>query len=208
MTDSLIGLIEKALQNGLPGAPAQALMAPSVSPPGKMDFDTSNPRSSGVMILLFPTEEGISTVFIHRTHWGPHGGQISFPGGKKEPADADLVATAYRESEEEIGINPNRIRTIGLLTPLYVPYSNYHIQPVVAYTGSQPSFIPDNKEVESILIVTLDRLFHPDNRKTMILKRLGMKITAPYYDAGGHNVWGATAMIMSEFEVVLTSCIS
>ena len=208
MTDSLIGLIEKALQNGLPGAAAQALMAPSLRPPGKMDFDTSNPRSSGVMILLFPTEEGISTAFIHRTHWGPHGGQISLPGGKKEPADADLVATAYRESEEEIGIRPDRVRTIGLLTPLYVPYSNYHIQPVVACTGTQPSFVPDKKEVESILIAPLDKLFHPDNRKTMILKRLGLEITAPYYDADGHNVWGATAMIMSEFEVVLTSCIS
>ncbi|MFH0760412.1 MAG: CoA pyrophosphatase [Bacteroidota bacterium] len=208
MTDKLIGLIEKALQNGLPGASAQGLMAPSLRPPERMDFDTSDPRSSGVMILLFPTEEGISTIFIHRTHWGPHGGQISLPGGKKEPADADLVATAYRESEEEVGIIPGRVRTIGLLTPLYVPYSNYHIQPVVGYSGTQPSFVPDKKEVETILIVPLGKLFHRDNRKTMILKRLDMEIEAPYYNADGYRVWGATAMIMSEFEAVLTSCIS
>jgi 8-oxo-dGTP pyrophosphatase MutT (NUDIX family) len=208
MTDNLICQIGKALQNGLPGAEAQALMAPSLRPPERLDFDTSNPRSSGVMILLFPSNEGISTVFIHRTHWGPHGGQISFPGGKQEPADSDLVVTACRESEEEIGISPNRIRVIGLLTPLYVPYSNYHIQPVVASTGPNPLFIPDNKEVESILIVPLNKLFHPVNRKSMVLTRPGLEITAPYYDADGYRVWGATAMIMSEFEVVLTSCIS
>lgn len=208
MTDSVIGLIEQALQNGLPGAAAQELMAPSLRPPEHLNFDTSNPRSSGVMILLFPAEEGLSTVFIHRTHWGPHGGQISLPGGKMEPTDADLVATAFRESEEEIGIRPDQVRTLGLLTPLYVPYSNYHIQPVVTYTGTQPSFVPDTKEVESILTAPLEKLFHPDNRKTMIIKRLGIEISAPYYNTGGYRVWGATAMIISEFEVVLTSCIS
>jgi 8-oxo-dGTP pyrophosphatase MutT (NUDIX family) len=198
----------ECLKQDLPGEPAQLLMAPSVRPPGIPGFDGSNPRSSGVMILLFPGNEGLSTVFILRTPGGPHGSQISLPGGKQEPSDHDLADTALRETFEEIGVDPMDINQIGRLTPLYVPHSNYVIQPVIGYCSYQPAFIPDQKEVAGVIIAPLKQLFYPDNRKTMLLHRAGADIVAPYYDMDGHRIWGATAMIMSEFERIFTSCIS
>lgn len=196
------------LKKELPGQPAQALMAPSIRPPGLANFDGSNPRSSGVMILLFPADEGISTVFILRTQGGPHGGQISLPGGKQENSDANLTETARRETFEEIGVEPASIKDIGILTPLYVPHSNFIIQPAIGYIGFYPDFIPDHKEVAGVIVTPLKELFSPDNRRSMILNRAGPEITAPYYEASGHRIWGATAMIISEFERVFISCIS
>jgi len=200
--------LQECLKKALPGASAQELMAPSVRPPGLAQFDGSNPQSSGVMILLFPADPGVSTVFILRTPGGPHGGQISLPGGKQENSDANLIETAKRETFEEIGIDPGFIKEIGLLSPLYVPHSNFIIQPVIGWVGYHPVFIPDQKEVAGVIITPLKQLFNPDNRKTMILHRSGAEITAPYYEASGHRIWGATAMIISEFERVFTSCIS
>jgi 8-oxo-dGTP pyrophosphatase MutT (NUDIX family) len=208
MINSLMDHLSQCLKKELPGQSAQELMAPSVRPPGMDQFDGSNPRSSGVMILLFPAADGLSIVFIHRTPGGPHGGQISLPGGKAEKSDPDLFYTAKRETFEEVGVNPELIKVVGKLTPLYVPHSNYIIQPVIGYVESQPEFICDEKEVNGVIITPLKNLFNPENRKTMVLKRSDMEITAPYYDASGYQIWGATAMIMSEFEQIFTSCIS
>lgn len=207
MINDQINQLQDCLRKDLPGATAQQMMAPSIRPPGLAHFDGSDPQSSGVMILLFPSGRGMSTVFIVRTPGGPHGGQISLPGGKMERSDKDLSQTARRETFEEIGVDQDAIREIGMLTPLYVPHSNYIIQPVVGYVGYYPDFSPDEKEVAGIIVSPLMELFSPDNRKTMILHRSGAEINAPYYAAGGHRIWGATAMIMSEFERVFTSCI-
>lgn len=208
MTNRQISQLGECLKKDLPGQEAQKLMAPSIRPPGLSGFDGSNPRSSGVMILLFPGQDGVSTVFIRRTEGGPHGGQISLPGGKQENSDADLSHTARRETFEEIGVNPELIAEIGKLTPLYVPHSNFIIQPVIGYVGFQPEFIPDQKEVAGVIEISIHELFHPENKKTMILHRMGAEIVAPYYEARGHRIWGATAMIISEFERVFISCIS
>ncbi len=205
MTDIGIEDLRTALLRPLPGRSAQELMAPSLRPAGKITHDGSEPRASGVLILLFPGLKGLSTVFIERSQWGPHGGQISLPGGKKEDQDPDIVCTALRETSEEIGIVTSGIEMMGLLTTLFVPHSNYLIQPVVGYLWSQPVFKPDLHEVESVVVVGLSDLFDPVNRKTMIIRRPDVDISAPYYDADGHHVWGATAMIISELEVVLTS---
>jgi 8-oxo-dGTP pyrophosphatase MutT (NUDIX family) len=208
MIDSRINRLRDCLSGILPGRKAQELMAPSVRPAGEARYDGSDPMESGVMILLFPSPEGLSTVFIHRTPGGPHGGQISLPGGRSEKSDLNLVETAIRETHEEIGVDPSGIVALGCLTPLYVPHSNYVIQPVAGYLRYEPVFNPDGNEVEEVIPVSLDRLFDPGNHKTMILRREGFEIAAPYYEACGYRIWGATAMIMSEFERIFTSCIS
>ena len=208
MISSEMHRLRDCFKKELPGSRAQGLMAPSIRPPGLAQYDGSNPRSSGVMILLFPSEQGISTVFIVRTPGGPHGGQISLPGGKQEKTDADLRETARRETFEEIGVHPELITEIGQLTPLYVPHSNFIIQPVVGFTGHYPDFVPDAKEVESVLVTPLHELFNQENHKSMTFHRAGVEILAPYYEIGGHRIWGATAMIISEFEQIFISCIS
>jgi len=208
MTKNLIGMLQERLTGELPGKESQVLMAPSIRPAGSDTYDGSSPQHSGVMLLLFPDGEGLSTVFMLRSNGGPHGGQISLPGGKQEPGDATLIETAKRETFEEIGVEMSQVKVIGLLTPLYVPHSNYSILPVVGYLDHRPEFFPDCKEVAGIIVVSLAQLFDPANRKTMVLNHSTAAITAPYYDACDHPVWGATAMIISEFEQVLISCIS
>lgn len=205
MTESHIPGIKKALGGKLPGREAQYRMAPLLRPPGNINYDGSRSKPSGVLVLLFPGDDGLSTAFIERTQGGPHGGQISLPGGKREKGDPDLTFTALREASEEIGINPGNVELLGLLTPLYVPHSNYCIQPVIGYHKGKPDFSVNPVEVDEIVIVSLKSLFSPENKKTMTYRRAGTLIEAPYYDANGHTVWGATAMIISEFEVLITS---
>jgi 8-oxo-dGTP pyrophosphatase MutT (NUDIX family) len=208
MTFEMISQIEECLKKELPGPVAQSLMAPSIRPPGIENFDGSSPRSSGVMILLFPGDHGLNTVFILRTQGGMHGGQISLPGGKQEPTDIDLAETAKRETFEEIGVDPRKIEVIGELTPLYVPHSNFIIQPVIGYVSEFPRFVMEQREVCAIIQTSIADLFDPKNRKSMVLDKSGVEITAPYYDVEGHRIWGATAMIISEFERLVISCIS
>lgn len=208
MINFLIARLGDCLSKDLPGARAQNLMAPSVRPPGLDKFDGTNPLSSGVMILLFPADEGISTVFIKRTQGGAHSGQIALPGGKQEYSDQNLLHTAKRETFEEIGVKADLIRDIGVLTPLYVPHSNFVIQPVIGFVTFYPVFELQKEEVAEVIVVPIRQLFNPVNRKTMSFHHQGTEIIAPYYDTYGHQIWGATAMIISEFEVVFTSCIS
>lgn len=208
MIDGIIFRLRHAMEGPLPGRQAQLRMAPSLRPPGQAGYDGSSFKPSGVLILLFPGAGGLSTIFIERSQQGPHGGQVSLPGGKQENGDPDLVATAIREAEEEIGINADDITVLGKLTPLYVPHSNYCIQPVVAYAETEPRFRMNGEEVDELVIAALDRLFSLESRKTMIYRHNGMEIEAPYYDASGHCVWGATAMIISELEELITSCTS
>lgn len=208
MIKEIAKLLMDAMTVGLPGRSAQVRMAPSLRPPGESHFDGSSFKPSGVLILLFPGRDGVSTIFIERSKQGPHGGQVSLPGGKQEPGDADLVHTAIREAVEEIGIDRNELNIIGKLTPLYVPHSNYCIQPIIAWTEREPVFRINHDEVEELVVVSIDQLFRPENRKTMVLNQNGTEITAPFYDASGHCVWGATAMIISELEDIFTSCIS
>jgi 8-oxo-dGTP pyrophosphatase MutT (NUDIX family) len=208
MINGVIANLQKAIGGNLPGREAQLRMSPSLRPPGQINFDGSAFKPSGVLILLFPGQKGLSTIFIERSQLGPHGGQVSLPGGKQEAGDPDLVHTAIREAEEEIGVDGSALTIIGKLTPLYVPHSNYCIQPVVAWSPQEPQLRINGDEVDELVIVSLDQLFSVENRKTMCLTHNGTVITAPYYDAAGHCVWGATAMIISELEELIISCAS
>ena len=203
MIDNFISKLEKELLKGLPGKSAQERMSPTVRFTGFMLPDKTKAKSSGVLILLYPKNSGVATVFIERTAFGPHGGQISLPGGKKEKNDSSLIATALRETSEELGIDVSSIHVLGELSSLYVPNSNFNIFPVVAYQDIIPKMSKEDKEVKSIIEIGLSELFHPDNKGVKSFIKSGYNIEAPYYNANGHVIWGATAMIMSELEVVL-----
>ncbi len=111
--------------------------------------------------------------------------------------------TALRETEEEIGVNSQRIRIIGKLTELYIPPSNYVVFPYVGYLDEIPDFIRDPKEVEAIIEVALSKLMNADNRKERNILVRGMEILAPCYIIDDVTIWGATAMILSEFREVV-----
>ena len=135
---------------------------------------------------------------------GVHSGQIAFPGGKKEKSDFDLVQTALRETEEEIGVNHNSINIIGKLTRLYIPPSNFDVQPVVAYTESIPEFVLEKNEVDSILEINIEDFLNSKNiMHKKVLSRNNLRLRVICYFIQNKIIWGASAMILSEFIEVL-----
>jgi 8-oxo-dGTP pyrophosphatase MutT (NUDIX family) len=162
---------------------------------------------SSVLILLYPgfQETEISIVLIQRPSYeGVHGGQISLPGGRSEESDIDLRETALREAKEEIGIDPDKIITIGALTELYIPPSNYLVLPFLGYASERPVFVPDPKEVAGIIEIKLTDLMNESNtRYKNIYVRPGLSVYGPCFEIDNHTIWGATAMILSELKEIL-----
>jgi 8-oxo-dGTP pyrophosphatase MutT (NUDIX family) len=160
------------------------------------------PRQSAVLMLLMPFPEEIHTLFIRRPDYeGVHSGQISFPGGKKEETDSDLMATALRETSEEIGLEPESIEVLGTLSEIYIPPSHFLVQPYVGWLNHPAEFRPDTREVSEILIEPLQRLFAPDNitETRIYIPTFKAWIQAPSMNIQGHTLWGATAMMVHEF---------
>lgn len=193
------------LQESLPGEEVQFQMAPIT----RQRITTTlteqyQPVKSAVLILLFPVEKNIHTLFIHRTEYnGVHSAQVAFPGGKFDETDIDLEQTALREAHEEIGINPKQVKIIGKLTDIYITPSNYLVSPFIGFLNGMPKFVMNTHEVQQI--ITTD-LFHLNNAKIrsekIITHSNGDKIKTPYYEIEGLTVWGATAMMISELNVV------
>jgi 8-oxo-dGTP pyrophosphatase MutT (NUDIX family) len=164
-----------------------------------------NATPSSVLLLLYPADGEISTVFIQRPEYdGIHSGQIALPGGKAEIADHDPAFTALREAREEIGIDPEKVTIIGKLTDLYIPPSNYLVSPFIAFSPERPVFTIDPEEVKKTLEVRIADLVSGQNiREERIRIREGFEITAPAYVIKGEIIWGATAMMIAEFCEIL-----
>lgn len=190
-------LLKEEFKRELPGEMAQAKMAPKV----RQDLKTPpKRRNAGVLILLYPKNNELYVVFIKRSEYdGVHSGQISLPGGKFEPGDRILKNTALRESNEEIGIDPEKTNILGKLTPLHIPVSNFYVIPFVGFYNSTPEFKPDPNEVEKIIEIKLSNLLDPKNCALQEFHYGDLAFTAPIYKSKELVIWGATAMILSEF---------
>lgn len=190
------------MRGALPGVEAQYRMAP----PGRRNHDQPDhsTRDAAVMITLYPRNNQWHVVFIERARSNKqdrHRGQISLPGGKKDPGDQSYADTALRETQEEVGIPASRIRLLGQLSELFIPVSNFYVYPFIGYLDETPKFVRQAEEVESILEVSLDAFTRQQpGKKTRIQLSNGMLLAdVPYFDLNGRMLWGATAMIMSEF---------
>jgi 8-oxo-dGTP pyrophosphatase MutT (NUDIX family) len=198
-------LLRQELHKDLPGTEVQWEMASSdrmirnfPRTPGK------DARAASVLILLYPLKGSVYTVFMQRPDYnGVHGGQISFPGGKQEPSDKDYIHTALREAQEETGADPEQIRVIGILTPLFIPVSNTIVTPVVAWTDKKPSFSHQEEEVVFLFDADIRRFFDPSIIKTKPLQIENMTINVKYFDYEGNVIWGATSMILHELLVII-----
>ncbi len=137
-----------------------------------------------------------------------HSGQVSFPGGRFENTDRDYLATALREADEEVGIKQQSVHILGALTPLYIPVSNFNVHPFLAYSTTQPSYTLSDDEVSYVLEVPLSELFNGTNKiKTVVTSPASPGVTYnvnAYQPSPDTIIWGATAMILSEIEQVLT----
>lgn len=193
--------------NSLPGEAAHMKMAPNsrVRTSQAKEYTGFDPKLSAVMILLYPKNGIWHNALIQRpTYPGVHSAQMSFPGGKQEASDRDFAHTALRETEEEIGVPQNQISLLTELTEVYIPPSNFLVKPFVGVTDDQPNFVKQASEVSEIVEYPIAQLLNADVIKEKdIVFSSGFKIKTPYFDINGKVVWGATAIMLSEFREIL-----
>jgi 8-oxo-dGTP pyrophosphatase MutT (NUDIX family) len=161
---------------------------------------------AAVLMLLLGRPEGLSVLFTRRTpELKRHAGQIAFPGGRLEPGDADVVACALRETEEEIGLPRHTVSVLGRLDP-YLTITGYEVTPVVGTAAPPSAFAPDPTEVAEIFEVPLAFLLDPANHRRE--RRIVDGLTRAYYAVpyGERYIWGATAgMILNLYDVLSAS---
>ena len=158
---------------------------------------------SSVLMLIFPDNGVLHTCLISRpATMRNHGGQIAFPGGRYEPSAKSLIHTALRESYEEIGLNDNQLEIIGALTPIYVQVSNFTINPFIGWCESLPGFEIDKREVDELYIIPVEKLMHPTSGLSKEVVTTRGTFDAPGFYIDPVFIWGATAMILSEFKEI------
>lgn len=154
------------------------------------------------MILIFPAaDDRLHTALTLRaTGLRGHSGQVSFPGGRHEPQDESLRATALRETCEEIGVCHEGLSLLGQFPPLYIPASHHQVTPIIASSDELPVFAPNPAEVSAVFSFALSDLLKPRFKSVERRRIRGVDVRAPYYAVEGQKVWGATAMLLSELE--------
>jgi 8-oxo-dGTP pyrophosphatase MutT (NUDIX family) len=200
-SNEIVERIKRNLNAQLPGELAQLRMTPSFRGELISKLNEYSPiRDSAVLITIFPFNGNLSTLLIKRPVYnGVHSGQISFPGGKFDENDISLKNTALRETFEEVGIHSDLIEVIGAISPLLIPVSNTKVLPYVGLLKDLPSLALNRREVDYTLIVPLLDFKNSENIKEKTLTISNKNIVAPYYDVQEEFIWGATAMIISEF---------
>jgi 8-oxo-dGTP pyrophosphatase MutT (NUDIX family) len=164
-------------------------------------------RPAAVLVLVVPGEDGeAAVVLIERSTGGRHhSGEVSFPGGRAEDGDDDLVATALREAQEEIGLDAAAadLRVAGAIEPFWIPVSNYRVTPVVAVAGRRPALTASPDEVAAIVEAPLSA-FVPPAPIEIVERDIGeWRIRCGGYRIGGLHVWGATARILGQLGAFL-----
>ena len=203
-------VLRARLQAPLPGPGAQRRFCPQ---PARTAWDPAaqppEARRAGALLLLYPGPRGTSIVLTQRHADLPHhGGQISLPGGGLHAGETPAEG-ALREAHEEIGLAASEVRVLGALSTLWVIVSRFVVHPIVAIADVRPAFAPAPREVESLIEAPLAALRDPaglkwDRRvRPQAGGRADVPIWVPYFDVGGHQVWGATAMILGEFGALL-----
>ncbi len=164
-------------------------------------YDTSFFRESAVLILLYPKENEIFTALIQRpVYIGVHSGQISFPGGKTEKIDKNCIDTAIRECFEEIGVLVEENDILGTLSELFVPPSKFKVTPVIAQLNDSPKFNLSEMEVERVIELKISDLFDDQRIQKVQMSVNEANFIVPAFVFGELVIWGATAMIISEFK--------
>lgn len=206
--DEFLKSISKLKNKPLPAEAAQMKMAP---PFRKTLLELQknakkNAKQAGVLALFYPDLNNNTTLvlILRKTYKGVHSAQIGFPGGKLEETDISLKETALRETFEEIGVPIETINIVKTLSQVYIPPSNFFVQPFMGITRNTPTFVEQEDEVEAVIEVSLQH-FLDDN--ILVEKKVktsySVEIEVPAFKLNGHIVWGATAMMLSEIKDLL-----
>ena len=158
--------------------------------------DPASLRDAAVLVGLVPRDSGL-TVLLTRRHDGlrTHAGQVSFPGGRVDDTDVDVVDAALRETHEELGIERDRVEPFGLLDPL-ATITGFRVWPVVARIDPRAHIRPDPREVAEAFEVPLDYLLDAGNRVQRQFEHGGRMRAVWEYRYPAHRIWGATASIL------------
>ncbi len=201
--------VRRALALPRPGRPAQMRMSPNPRPGDVYPLPPDlHPKEAGVLILLYPHDGDLHFFLTKRTDTVEmHKGQIALPGGSQEN-DESLEETAVRETAEELGIACECIQVIGdPLTPVYIPVSGFRATPFVAFTPMRPNLNASVHEVVAVIETPLKILLDDRIVQEEEWEIRGFKMRVPFFLIQGHKVWGATAMMLSEFREMLRQVI-
>lgn len=199
-----------ALPDQLPDGPAD--LVPVLASGGavrpRFDPPPGEPRPAAVLVLVYPDEGGEAHVLLTERvdRGGHHSGEVSFPGGRVEDGDEDLVATAIREAAEEVGLDPAAagVRVVGTLPPLTIPVSNYAVTPVVGLAERRPELAASPVEVARILHVPVDAFLPSATRDQVEREIRGWRVRyAAYPIEEGLSVWGMTARVLGSLGALL-----
>jgi 8-oxo-dGTP pyrophosphatase MutT (NUDIX family) len=197
--------LSKRLTEPLPGSMAHEPLRATPIGQIKPKFEHKLPPKPGsVLIFLYEDDGKIKFPLTKRPEYlGTHAGQISLPGGKAESGE-NYIQTALREGEEEIGVKPDELTVIGRLSDFFVIPSNFLIVPVVAYSLTKPTFVPQESEVVKILKGDLHELLRDGAVQTKEIMAAKMyPMIAPHFLIEDEIVWGATAMMLNELRMIV-----
>jgi 8-oxo-dGTP pyrophosphatase MutT (NUDIX family) len=198
---ALIADLSSALARPLPAAAAHALMAPV--PRRAWPEGGARVRHAAGLLFLFPRAGHAHIVLTVRAETlGRHSGQVSLPGGVIEPGEA-FEQAALREAHEEISLPSADIEILGALSPIDIPVSGFRLHPVVGASDRAPVLTPADGEVARILEIPVEDLLAPGAVVTTERERDGSRVAVPAFRVGRDEIWGATAMVLAEFLVVL-----
>ncbi len=192
------------LSGTLPGIEAHLRFVPVPTLDGwRAGLFPADARVAAALLLLYPTPTGPALALTVRSSGlARHAGQVSLPGGAVDPGET-LAQTALREASEEIGLDPAAVRLLGELTPVHVLVSGFTLHPLVGVADERPAFRASPAEVDQILEVSLHDLRDASRIRQGTRLREGVAVEYPYFDLLGHQVWGATAMVLGEFICLL-----
>jgi 8-oxo-dGTP pyrophosphatase MutT (NUDIX family) len=160
-------------------------------------LDVHGRTDAAVLVPLFVHDDGVHAVFTRRRDdLRRHAGEISFPGGRADPEDADLTATALREAHEEVGLDPNGVELVGALQPTPTIATGYAVYPFVGLIEPGQEWRLSAREVEHVLELRLDDL-RAGYRRERLLRR-GIPFRTDVYVVGDDLIWGATARILGD----------
>ena len=206
LENKLLARLKLPLPGSLAHEPLRATPLGIIKP----KFDHQLPPKPGSVLVLIYWENGrLKFPLTKRPEYlGAHSGQVSFPGGKAEPNE-NAIETALREAEEEIGVLPKQIQVLGKLSQFFVIPSNFMVTPVVGFCHSKPIFVPQASEVTRIIEGDLEELISNDAiRSKEIVAAKIYNMLAPHFEIEGEVVWGATAMMLNEFRMIVRELVA
>ena len=203
--DDFSNSISKIENLELPGSASHHKMMPlfRIKELESVDIHKKNPKKAAVMALFYPDSDySVNLLLILRnTYKGIHSNQIALPGGKMEKGDVDLLDTALRETQEEVGAVRNRIQVVRSISKVYIPPSNFEVTPYVGLYNKERPFRAQVGEVAALIEVSLADFMDEGSIFRQVLNTsYARNVEVPAFKLNGYTVWGATAMMLGEIK--------